>query len=85
MAHQHYRTVGALLTVAFLGLILGGCGGTNSASTNPSAPTIMAQPSNETVTAGQTATFTVSASGSAPLSYQWQKGGTNIDGGTSAS
>ena len=36
------------------------------------APSITAQPTNQTVSAGQTATFTVSAAGSAPLSYQWQ-------------
>src|ERR1700722_18429531 len=49
------------------------------------APTISAQPANQAVTAGQTATFTVTASGTAPLSYQWQKNGTNISGATSAS
>jgi hypothetical protein len=54
---------------------------------NPAAvpPTITAQPSNQTVTDGQTATFTVSATGTAPLSYQWQKNGTNIPGATGAS
>src|SRR6266404_3744146 len=39
------------------------------------APTITTQPANQTVTAGQTATFTVVATGTAPLSYQWQKNG----------
>jgi hypothetical protein len=43
------------------------------------------QPSNQTVTLGQTATFTVAASGTAPLSYQWQKAGANITSATSAS
>jgi len=38
-----------------------------------------------TVTAGQTPTFTVVANGTAPLSYQWQKNGTNISGATGAS
>ena len=42
------------------------------------APTITTQPVNQTVTAGQTATFTVVAGGTAPLSYQWQKNGVNI-------
>jgi hypothetical protein len=37
------------------------------------------------VTAGQTATFTVVASGTAPLAYQWQKNGANIAGATAAS
>jgi hypothetical protein len=49
------------------------------------APTITTQPTNQTVTAGQTATFTIAASGTAPLAYQWQKDGTNISGGTMAS
>src|SRR6058998_1051276 len=49
------------------------------------APAITAQPVSQTVTAGQTATFTVVAAGTAPLSYQWQKNGANISGATSAS
>src|SRR5207249_8024356 len=53
----------------------------NAAAT---APTITTQPVNQTVTAGQSATFTVVAYGTAPLSYQWQKNGANIPGATSA-
>ena len=49
------------------------------------APTITTQPANQTVTAGQTATFAVVAAGTAPLGYQWQKNGANITGATSAS
>jgi hypothetical protein len=49
------------------------------------APTITTQPTSQTVTAGQTATFTVSATGTAPLSYQWRKNGTAISGATSSS
>jgi pectate lyase len=37
----------------------------------PSAPTIIADPQGQTITAGNSATFTVAAGGSAPLSYQW--------------
>jgi hypothetical protein len=51
----------------------------------PVAPTITTQPANQMVTAGQAATFTVAASGTAPLSYQWQKNGANIAGATSSS
>ncbi len=47
------------------------------------APSITTQPTSQTVTAGQTATFSVSASGTAPLSYQWRKNGTSIIGATS--
>jgi len=48
------------------------------------APTISTQPGNQTVVASQSATFSVSAGGSAPLSYQWQKNGVNIAAATSA-
>jgi hypothetical protein len=37
------------------------------------------------VTAGQTASFSVVAAGTAPLGYQWQKNGANIAGATSSS
>jgi acid phosphatase len=49
------------------------------------APTITTQPASQTVTVGQTATFTVAATGTAPLSYQWRKNGTAISGATSSS
>lgn len=46
------------------------------------SPTITQHPSNQTVAPGGTATFTVAASGTTPLSYQWQKNSVNIsDGG----
>lgn len=40
-------------------------------SPNPTGPAIIAQPTNRTVLAGQNALFAVTASGTAPLSYQW--------------
>ena len=46
------------------------------------APTITSQPAGQTITAGQTATFSVRASGKAPLSYQWEKNGAAIGGAT---
>ncbi|HEY9421917.1 MAG TPA: PA14 domain-containing protein, partial [Thermoanaerobaculia bacterium] len=49
------------------------------------APNITTQPADRTVSAGQPATFTVSASGTAPLSYQWRRNGANIAGATAAS
>jgi hypothetical protein len=51
----------------------------------PVAPSITTQPANQTVTAGQTATFSVVAAGTAPLSYQWQKNGSDITNATAAS
>jgi hypothetical protein len=45
-------------------------------------PTIAMQPQSQTVTNGNQASFTVTALGSPPLFYQWQKNGTNLtDGG----
>src|ERR1700693_514534 len=51
----------------------------------PVGPSITSQPANQTVTAGQTATFSVVAAGTAPLTYQWQKNNANVSGATSAS
>ena len=49
------------------------------------APTITQQPANASIMTGATATFTVSATGTAPLSYQWQKNGVAVVGATAAS
>jgi hypothetical protein len=48
-------------------------------------PSITTQPQNQTVTVGATATFSVVAAGTAPLSYQWSKNGTAINGATNSS
>jgi hypothetical protein len=62
------------------------CGGGGSSS-NPmaSAPAITTQPVDTAVLAGQMVAFTVVASGTDPLTYQWQKNGTAIMGATGAS
>jgi hypothetical protein len=46
----------------------------------PLAPVIKAQPQSQTVEEGATATFTVTASGTGLLSYQWMFNGQMIDG-----
>lgn len=63
----------------------GGGGGNSSPPQVPQAPLITAQPSDLTVIAGQPATFSVAANGDAPITYQWRRGGVNIDGATAAS
>ena len=62
----------ALLTGMCISLFACGYAGTPP-KTNPAtaAPTITQQPASQTVTAGQAATFSVTASGDAPMSYQW--------------
>lgn len=51
----------------------------------PVAPSIVTQPANKTVTAGQSAMFSVTATGTAPLAYQWKQNGSPISGANSAS
>jgi glucose/arabinose dehydrogenase len=47
-------------------------------------PQITSHPQNQTAAVGQPATFTVAASGTQPLSYQWQRNGVPISGATAA-
>ena len=70
-----------------IGLTAVGCGGGygGGGGGNGTPPYITTQPTNQTVTAPQTATFSVVASGTAPLSYQWQKNGANVSGATASS
>jgi uncharacterized protein (TIGR02145 family)/uncharacterized repeat protein (TIGR02543 family) len=49
------------------------------------APSISAQPQPQTVCAGGTATFSVTATASGTLSYQWKNGTTAISGATASS
>jgi hypothetical protein len=48
----------------------------------PTAPSITTQPVSQSVNAGANVSFTVAASGTAPLSYQWRKNSTPIAGAT---
>jgi hypothetical protein len=72
---------------AWAAFFLAGCTGLPNSvgGTNPVAPSLTVQPGSVTVTAGQTATFSVSASGTAPLTYQWQKNAADITNATSPS
>lgn len=62
-----------------------GCGNSSPApNMGNTPPQITAQPANAVVTVGQTASFSVTATGSGTLTYQWQKNSANISGATSA-
>jgi len=53
------------------------------ATTNAVAPGITTQPQSQTVNVGATVTFSVTASGTAPFTYQWRKNSGNLtDGGS---
>ena len=58
---------------------------TSSAATvtvTPAAPVIVSGPQSITIVEGQTATFAVTATGAAPLTYQWKRNGVDIPGAT---
>lgn len=75
------------LVVAVLFAACGGGGSTSNPTTPPAAtaPAITTQPANAAGTVGSTVTFTVVASGTDPLTYQWQKNGAAVSGATAAS
>ncbi len=56
----------------------------NLATAAPVYPVIITQPQPQVDIAGATLTFSVSAVGSPPLSYQWKKNSGNASGGTGA-
>ncbi len=74
----------ALTACLFSASALLGCGG-GSSTEAATAPSITSQPASLTVAAGSAASFSVAATGSAPLGYQWRKGGASITGATAAS
>ena len=67
--------------------VTNGCGSVTSASAvlTVNAPSITTQPAGAAVCEGAAASFSVVASGVAPLAYQWRKNAVNIAGATSSS
>ena len=65
-------------------VLLAACGGGGGGGPVAVAPTITSQPASVGVTAGAAASFTVAATGDAPLAYQWQRNGAVIAGATAA-
>jgi Pectate lyase superfamily protein/Immunoglobulin I-set domain len=85
----------AFMLAASLGAALGGCNypsadGGNAATSNGAvsntadAPNVVSQPNSLSVNAGQSAKFSVTASGTG-LSYQWRMNSSAISGATAAS
>ena len=70
-----------LLFLAALALLAAGC----SHSRGDSAPAITAQPQSASVITGRPVTFSVTATGTGTLSYQWAKDGRAILGAQNAS
>ncbi|MGH9886805.1 MAG: immunoglobulin domain-containing protein, partial [bacterium] len=63
----------------------GGVVCTSGSGSTVTPPTITTQPASRTVNLGQTATFSVVASGTGTLSYQWSRNGAAIAGATATS
>lgn len=54
-------------------------------NTNPVAPVFTSQPGSQVVLIGGVASFSAVAAGTAPINYQWKKGGVPISGAASSS
>lgn len=85
-----FGSAAARLVLGGLLLLLSACGGGGGGGGGglPSPgtpPTITLQPVDVTVTAGAAASFTVAATGDAPLAVQWQRDGVDIAGATATS
>ena len=63
----------------------GAISGTAILTVTAAPPSITAQPQGASVLTGASVTFTVAVSGTAPLTYQWQKNGVSLAGATTAS
>ena len=83
--NSKFRLAFGLLLLTTLAACGGGKSATPDAPPAATAPSIAAQPADVSVAVGGTATFSVTATGTAPLTYQWQKGGSAIAGATAAS
>jgi hypothetical protein len=79
------RVVNFTIQAQYAGFNIGGITFTPTSPAAAVAPSIITQPASQTITSGQTAAFLGTASGTAPLTYQWQLNGSAIGGATSAS
>jgi hypothetical protein len=84
MQTKHGKQFAGAILLCGLALALWSCNGTTS-KPQSTTPAFLLQPASQSVVVGQSANFSVSATGTAPLSYQWQKNNANITGATSAS
>jgi hypothetical protein len=84
-AVSRHRAILALAGLAVaLGLVTMSACNAGFEGYKPVPPAVVSQPANQSVTVGQTATFSVTASGTGPLAYQWYDNGVAISGATSS-
>ncbi|HSW05281.1 immunoglobulin domain-containing protein [Aquabacterium sp.] len=70
----------AVTTLTTLLASCGGGGGSAGAPLEPTAVVISTQPANQAVVSGQSASFSVVATGNGSLSYQWRLNGADVAG-----
>ena len=89
MKYTNFRSIAAAAASSFV-FALAACGGGGGGSAGDTAaptvekPAITAPPASQTVEAGKTATFTVTATGGETLAYQWKKNGVDIPSATAS-
>lgn len=81
------KALQARLAAALAGSLMAACGGGGGPAGDPHTASVVisAQPANQAVVSGQSARFSVVATGSGSLSYQWRIDGIDVAGATSAS
>jgi hypothetical protein len=91
-----YTTLGLTQSTDYWVRVSNGCGHADSVTVTVTvtatctAPAVTAQPGSQSILSGQSATLSITATGTAPLSYQWYRGvsgdtGSPISGATSSS
>ena len=68
------------LLAVVVAVSLASASGCSSATVKGTAAGIVTEPADATVKVGSPASFTVQATGDAPLAYQWRRNGTAIEG-----
>ena len=89
LRNEGWRAALRRIVVAGTCAVLTACGGGGGGPPIPVPvavpPTVTLQPVSSSVTEGQPASFSVAATGDAPLAYQWQRNGVDIVGATATS
>src|ERR1700674_69710 len=81
MSSSMYPRTSFALSLA-VPILLVACGGGNGGAA--AGPAITIQPSDQSVSVGQAATFSVTATGAAPVGYQWQRNTLPVAGATAS-
>jgi Immunoglobulin I-set domain len=74
----------ALALIFVIASISGCAGGWQGTKVSTGSTLAISQPASQTVTVGQTASFSVTATGTGPFTYQWFRGGVPISGATAS-